>query len=76
MDASGSVNAGRILVVLGLAAVVVGLAIMYVPALRPGRLPGDVSFPLGSSGRVYFPIGTSILLSVLLTVLFSLLNRR
>lgn len=69
-------NAGRILVVLGLAAVLVGLAIMYVPALRPGRLPGDVSFPLGGSGRVYLPIGTSILLSVLLTVLFALLNRR
>lgn len=69
-------NAGRLLVGLGIAAIVVGLLIQYFPALRPGRLPGDLSFPLGQNGRVYLPIGTSILLSVLLTLVFALLNRR
>jgi hypothetical protein len=77
MDAPGAyVNAGRVLVALGLAAVVAGLVIQFFPALRPGRLPGDVSFPLGQNGRFYFPLGTSIAVSVLLTLLFALLNRR
>jgi Protein of unknown function (DUF2905) len=76
VDASSGVNLGRVLVVLGVAAVIIGLLIMYVPAFRPGRLPGDISFPLGQNGRVYFPIGTSIALSVLLTLIFALLNRR
>jgi hypothetical protein len=76
VDAASGVNPGRILVALGPVAVVAGLAIMYVPALRPGRLPGDISFPLGGSGRIYIPLGTSILLSVLLTVIFAVLNRR
>lgn len=69
-------NPGRILIALGLLAIIAGLVIMYVPALRPGRLPGDLSFRLGSNGRLYLPIGTSIVLSVLLTLLFALLNRR
>lgn len=69
-------NGGRLLVGLGIAAIVVGLLIQFFPTVRPGRLPGDVSFPLGQSGRFYFPIGTSILLSVLLTLVFALLNRR
>lgn len=66
---------GRTLMVLGIAAVVVGLLIEYVPMLRPGRLPGDISFG-GPNWRVYFPIGTSVLLSVLLTLLFALFTRR
>jgi hypothetical protein len=69
------VSAGRLLVVGGAAAIVIGLIMQYVPALRPGRLPGDVSFG-GSQWRVYFPIGTSIVLSVLLTLLFGFFNRR
>ncbi len=68
-------NAGRVLVVLGVAAIIIGLVIEYFPALRPGRLPGDISFG-GDGWRVYLPIGTCIAISVLLTVLFALLNRR
>jgi hypothetical protein len=76
MDAAGtSVNVGRLLVIGGIAAIIVGLIIQYVPALRPGRLPGDVSFG-GNHWRVYFPIGTSIVLSLLLTMLFALFSRR
>jgi hypothetical protein len=70
------VSFGRVLVVLGLAAVAVGLVMQFIPSFRPGRLPGDISFPLGQNGRVYFPIGTSIMISVFLTLLFALLNRR
>lgn len=45
------------------------------PALRIGRLPGDLSFGRGS-WRVYFPLGTSIALSILLSVLLWLFARR
>lgn len=66
---------GRVLIVLGIAAVVVGLVVEYLPSIRLGRLPGDLSFG-GDHWRVYLPIGTSVLLSLLLTLLFALMNRR
>lgn len=64
-------NLGRILVTFGVILVAVGLLIELVPALRLGRLPGDFSFG-GSGWRVYLPLGTSILLSVLLSLAFAL----
>jgi hypothetical protein len=39
-----------------------------------GRLPGDISYR-GKNFSVYVPLGTSILLSVLLSVVFYLLSR-
>ena len=62
---------GRILVVLGLGLVGFGLLIQLAPALRLGRLPGDFSFG-GSGWRVYLPLGTSLLLSIGLSLLFAL----
>ena len=64
---------GRILIVLGLVLVAVGLLIHYgVPI---GRLPGDISYRRGNFS-FYVPLTTSILASVVLTLLFWLLNRR
>lgn len=40
-----------------------------------GRLPGDISYRRGNFS-FYFPLTTSILASVLLTLVFWLLNRR
>ena len=45
------------------------------PGLRIGRLPGDVAIER-ERWRFYFPLGTSILLSVVLTLLFWLFGRR
>lgn len=59
------------LIVLGLGIAFVGLLIQFVPALRLGRLPGDLSFG-GSGWRVYLPIGTSILLSIVLSLVLAL----
>jgi len=39
-----------------------------------GRLPGDISIKRGNFS-FYFPIATSIVLSILLTLLFSLFRR-
>jgi hypothetical protein len=57
--------------VFGLVLAVVGILLEFAPALRLGRLPGDISFG-GPNWRVYIPIGTSLLLSVVLTLVFSI----
>ncbi len=63
---------GRLLVVAGLVMAVVGVMVMLgVPI---GRLPGDFSFKRGNA-TFYFPLTTSILFSVLLTLLMALLRR-
>jgi hypothetical protein len=64
---------GRFLIVIGLVMVAAGLLIQFgVPI---GRLPGDISYKRGNFS-FYFPLTTSIVASVVLTVLFWLLNRR
>jgi hypothetical protein len=64
---------GRFIIVLGLVLVAVGLLItMGVPI---GRLPGDFSVKRGNFS-FYFPLTTSILASILLTLVMMLLNRR
>jgi DUF2905 family protein len=65
---------GRLLIVLAVVTGAIGLALVFadrVPLL--GRLPGDLSFG-GGNWRVYVPIGTSIVLSLLLTAAFSLVS--
>ena len=67
---------GKTLLGLGLLLAFVG-AILLVAAkmgLPLGRLPGDIAYK-GKNVSVYFPLGTSILISVVLTVIFYLLSR-
>ena len=63
---------GRLLVVVGLVTAAVGLLIMW--GLPIGRLPGDISYRRGNT-TFYFPLATSIVLSIVLTLLFALLRR-
>lgn len=60
---------GAVLVVLGVLMVVAGKA--HLPL---GRLPGDIVYR-GKNTTVYFPLATSILLSVILTVVLYLVGR-
>ena len=67
---------GRTLVVMGLVVAVVGVLLVLVgrvPGL--GRLPGDIYIQRGN-WSFYFPLATSIVISVLLTALFWLFGRR
>lgn len=67
---------GRLLVVLGVVVILVGvvfLAADRVPWL--GRLPGDFTIRRGPL-TVYFPLATSIVLSIVLTVLLNIFFRR
>lgn len=63
---------GRLLIVLGIVLVVVGLLVNFgVPI---GRLPGDFSYRRGNFS-FYFPLTTSIIASILLTLLMLFLRR-
>lgn len=69
-------NIGRYLIFGGLVLLLVGGG-LYVAArlgLPLGRLPGDIRLE-GKGGGFYFPIATSILVSVVLTVLLNLIVR-
>jgi hypothetical protein len=63
---------GKFLVVAGL--VVAGLGLLMMLGLPLFRLPGDIAVRRGNFA-FYFPLATSILLSILLTVLFSFFRR-
>ncbi|HXP09474.1 MAG TPA: DUF2905 domain-containing protein [Acidobacteriaceae bacterium] len=67
---------GRLLVGLGLVLLVAGglLLLLGRTGLPLGRLPGDISYR-GKNLNVYFPLGTSILLSVVLSLVFYFLSR-
>lgn len=63
------------LVILGAVIVLVGLALWSgFGAGWLGRLPGDIRIERGSSG-FYFPIVTCIILSIVLSLIFSLFRR-
>jgi len=66
---------GRILIFVGLGIVILGLLLTFsgkIPLI--GRLPGDIVFRRGNF-TFYFPLATSIVLSLLLTVLLWLFRR-
>ena len=63
---------GKTLVVIGVLIAIAGLLMMLGVPL--GRLPGDFSYRRGNTS-FYFPLTTSILVSVVLTLLFALLRR-
>jgi hypothetical protein len=67
-------SAGLMLVLAGLGLVVLGL-LVYSGALSWfGRLPGDLRWE-GEHSRVYFPLTSMLLLSVLLSLLSFLVRR-
>ncbi len=66
---------GRLLVGLAVVLAVFGGALILAGRVGLGRLPGDLSF--GSRGvRVYVPLATCVLLSLIGTVVLNLLLRR
>jgi Protein of unknown function (DUF2905) len=67
---------GRLLIGVGLVLLVAGglLLLLGRTSIPLGKLPGDISYR-GKNLSVYFPLGTSILLSVVLSLVFYLLAR-
>ncbi len=64
----------RFLITLGIVLVLAGLLWPWLAKLGLGRLPGDIVIER-ENFRLYVPITTSLLVSVILTVILSLLNR-
>jgi hypothetical protein len=66
---------GRLLLVIGLVLVVVGGLAALGVRLPFGRLPGDISIQ-GERGGIFIPLGSMIVVSLLLTLLVNLFLRR
>jgi Protein of unknown function (DUF2905) len=64
----------RWLVAIGLVLIVIGLLWPLLSKLGLGRLPGDIVIERGNF-RFYFPIVTCVIVSIVLSFFFWLLNR-
>lgn len=69
-------EAGKVLIYAGLFLLLLGLILFYFPKLFAwfGHLPGDIRIEREGL-RVYIPIASSLLLSLILTLLLNLLRR-
>lgn len=66
---------GKGLILLGLILIIVGGILLLWPKIPwIGKLPGDIFFR-GEKVTFYFPITTCIVISIILTILFSIFRR-
>ncbi len=66
---------GKVLVIVGLVVVALGALLVLGGALGLGHLPGDFSWRRGNV-RIYVPLATCLLLSLVASLIFGLLSRR
>lgn len=69
-------NIGRTIIIVGIAMIVVGVLVYGLGKfnLPLGRLPGDIRIE-GRNGSFYFPVTTSILVSIMLSFLLNIIGR-
>jgi hypothetical protein len=67
---------GKALLGLGILLAIIGALLLLAGriGLPLGRLPGDIVYK-GKHVSIYFPLGTSILISILLSAIFYLFSR-
>ncbi|WP_019673023.1 DUF2905 domain-containing protein [Psychrobacter lutiphocae] len=67
---------GKVFISIGLIILAIGIILTLFPNAFSwfGKLPGDIRYESGST-RIYFPIVTMIIVSVVLSLLMSLLRR-
>jgi hypothetical protein len=63
---------GRILILIGI--VIAGIGLLMTIGVPIGRLPGDFTVRRGNFS-FYFPLATSILISIVLTLIMMFLRR-
>jgi hypothetical protein len=70
------VRTGNVLIAVGVALVGVGLLVRFVPGAFSwfGNLPGDIRIE-GESSRVFIPITSMIVVSVVLSLVLNLASR-
>jgi hypothetical protein len=66
---------GRVLLVIAVVIAVFGVVLILAGRGLIPRLPGDIAIERGNT-RFYFPLGTSILVSLIVTVVLNLFLRR
>ncbi len=66
---------GNIFITAGLFLLAIGLLLMIGQGLGWSHLPGDIVVRKGNF-TFYFPLATSILLSIILTLIFYLINKK
>jgi Protein of unknown function (DUF2905) len=67
---------GRLLIIGGVILAAVGVVIVLAPNIPfLGRLPGDIRIDNGNV-QVFIPLGTMLLISLVLTIVLNLVNRR
>lgn len=71
---AGNPPMARTLITLGIILVVAGLLWPFLAKLGLGRLPGDIVIERGNA-RIYIPIMTSILVSLVLSLVLWVINR-
>jgi hypothetical protein len=69
------VDAGRFLVIAGAVILAVGVIFLLSDKIPLGRLPGDIHIGSGRI-KVYIPVATSILLSLVVTIILNFFSRR
>lgn len=67
---------GRWLIVIGVSILILGLAVQYAPWLVSwfGKLPGDIRIE-SERGRIFIPITSMLIVSIVITVLINLFKR-
>ena len=70
-----SPEVGRIILVIGLVLVVIGGLAAIGVRLPFGRLPGDIAIE-GENGGIYIPLGSMIVISLILTLILNFFARR
>jgi len=67
---------GKFLIILGVIIIALGLLLTFLPKIPYlGKLPGDIYIKKGNF-TFYFPLATSIILSILLTIILNLIFRK
>ncbi|MGD0487818.1 MAG: DUF2905 domain-containing protein [Syntrophorhabdales bacterium] len=66
---------GKMLILLGIVIILIGLGLLFAQKIPYiGRLPGDI-YVKKDNFTFYFPLGTCILISVLLSIIFWLFRK-
>jgi len=67
---------GKLLIIFGIFFIIMGGILILAPKIPfLGKLPGDIYYRKGNFS-IYFPLATSLLISLILTILLNLIFRK
>ncbi len=69
------INIGKLIILLGVLLIGMGLLVMVFDRVGLGRLPGDI-FYQKENFKVYIPVTTSLIVSLILTIILNILIRK